>query len=167
MRVLHCDLQGQPSPGLVSSHLHALCHNASLEQVVVLVKQGEGWIEMKEREMLGELVLGSTSERLRKIVLFPLRGICGGGLRSLVKAAKTRNICINIGLGNQRPVKTETNRRTANDQFTLLSSQGDGANFAQFGDFLEKKVSEYEGQFWNDPDWFYGGIWPEQGLEMD
>merc|ERR1712110_1245291 len=152
----------KPTQGLVSSHLHALCHNASLEQVVVLVKQGEGWIEMK-----GELVLGSTSERLRKIVLFPLRGICGGGLRSLVKAAKTRNICINIGLGNQRPVKTETNRRTANDQFTLLSSQSDGANFAQFGDFLEKKVSEYEGQFWNDPDWFYGGIWPEQGLEMD
>ena len=93
--------QGQSSQGLVSSHLHALCHNASLEQVVVLVKQGEGWIEMREREMLGELVLGSTSDHLRKIVLFPLRGICGGGLRSLVKAAKARNICCNIGLGNQ------------------------------------------------------------------
>ena len=153
--------------GLVSSHLHALCHNASLEQVVVLVKQGEGWIEMKEREMLGELVLAASSEHLRKVVLFPLRGICGGGLRGLVRAAKTRNICLNIGLGNQRPVKTETNRRTGNDQFTLLSSQSDGTNFAQFGDFLEKKVSEYEGQFWNDPDWFYGGIWPEPGQEME
>ena len=70
-----------PQQGLVSSHLHALCHNDSLEEVVILVKQGEGWIQMNEREMLGELVLGSTSEHLRKIVLFPLRGICGGGLR--------------------------------------------------------------------------------------
>ena len=109
----------------------------------MLVKQGQGWIEMKEREMLGELVLGCSSDHLRKILLFPLRGICAGGLRGLVRAAKARNICINIGLGNQRPVKTETNRRTGNDQFTLISSsQSDRANFAQFGDFLQKKVSE-------------------------
>ena len=27
-----------------------------------------------------------------------------------MRAAKERNICLNIGLGNQRPVKTETNR---------------------------------------------------------
>ena len=133
------------------------------------MKQGEGWIQMNEREMLGELVLGSTSDYLRKIVLFPLRGICGGGLRSLVQAAKQRNICLNIGLGNQRPVKTETNRRTTNDQFTLLSADPDREKdyFSEFGEFLNRKVLEYEGQFWNDPDWFYGGIWPEQGLEMN
>ena len=111
--------------------------------------------------MLGELVLSSSSEHLRKvisilniattfvrvivniscldkIVLFPIRGICGGGLRSLVRAAKEKNICLNIGIGknlsfvykddvnifvpgNQRPVKTETNRRTATDEFTLVS----------------------------------------------
>lgn len=82
-----------------------------------------------------------------------------------MRAAKERNICLNIGLGNQRPVKTETNRRTANDQFTLLSEERD--HFSQFGEFLDKKVAEYEGQFWNDPDWFYAGIWPEQGLELD
>jgi len=158
---------GGAQQSLVSSHLHSLCHNNSLEEVIILVKQGEGWIQMEEREMLGELVLGSTSDHLRKIVLFPLRGICGGGLRSLVKAAKERNICLNIGLGNQRPVKTETNRRTANDQFTLLSSSAGPDYFSEFGEFLNKKVSEYEGQFWNDPDWFYGGIWPEHGLELD
>ena len=83
------------------------------------------------------------SQRQPGAGLFPLRGICAGGLRGLVRAAKARNICINIGLGNQRPVKTETNRRTGNDQFTLISSsQSDRANFAQFGDFLQKKVSE-------------------------
>ena len=71
-------------------------------------------------------------------MLFPIRGICGGGLRSLVRAAKEKNICLNIGIGknlsfvykydvnifvpgNQRPVKTETNRRTATDEFTLVS----------------------------------------------
>ena len=32
-------------------------------------------------------------------MLFPIRGICGGGLRSLVRAAKERNICLNIGIG--------------------------------------------------------------------
>ena len=49
-----------------------------------------------------------------------------------------KNICLNIGIGknlsfvykddvnifvpgNQRPVKTETNRRTATDEFTLVS----------------------------------------------
>ena len=117
--------------------------------------------QIDDREMLGELVLSSSSEHLRKvisilniattfvrvivniscldkIVLFPIRGICGGGLRSLVRAAKEKNICLNIGIGknlsfvykddvnifvpgNQRPVKTETNRRTATDEFTLVS----------------------------------------------
>ena len=71
-------------------------------------------------------------------MLFPIRGICGGGLRSLVRAAKERNICLNIGIGtlgstkkirfifylkgNQRPVKTETNRRTGIDEFVLVSN---------------------------------------------
>lgn len=132
----------------------------------MLIKVGEGWIQVDDREMLGELVLGSTSESLRKIVLFPIRGICGGGLRSLVRAAKERNICLNIGIGNQRPVKTETNRRTATDEFTL--SNGNCQDyFSEFGDFLDRKISEFEGQFWNDPDWFFGGVWPEQGFEAD
>ena len=118
--------------------------------------------------MLGELVLGSTSEHLRKIVLFPIRGICGGGLRSLVRAAKEKNICLNIGIGNQRPVKTETNRRTATDNFTLISDEDRTQNyFSEFGEFLDKKISEFEGQFWNDPDWFYGGMWPETGVDLD
>lgn len=116
--------------------------------------------------MLGELVLGSTSESLRKIVLFPIRGICGGGLRSLVRAAKERNICLNIGIGNQRPVKTETNRRTATDEFTL-SDEKCQDYFSEFGDFLDRKISEFEGQFWNDPDWFFGGVWPEQGFDAE
>ena len=73
-----------------------------------------------------------------QIVLFPIRGLCGGALRTLVRAAKERNICLNIGIGlenveietmimmiifsigNQRPVKTETNKRTATDDFTLV-----------------------------------------------
>ena len=37
--------------------------------------------------------------------------------------------------------------------------------FTEFGDFLGKKISEFEGQFWNDPDWFYGGMWPETGMD--
>jgi len=159
---------GPPTQGMVASHLHSLCHNNSLVECVVLVKVGEGWIQIDDREMLGELVLGSSSDNLRKIVLFPIRGICGGGLRSLVRAAKERNICLNIGIGNQRPVKTETNRRTATDAFTLLGEdEEDGCQnmFSQFTSFLEKKVSEFEGQFWNDPDWFYGGVWPEQNVE--
>ena len=39
--------------------------------------------------------------------------------------------------------------------------------FKTFGDFLDRKVSEFGGQFWNDPDWFYGNIWPEAGVESD
>ena len=83
-------------------------------QLIVVVGQ------IDDREMLGELVLSSSSEHLRKvisclkhcyicvivniscldkIVLFPIRGICGGGLRSLVRAAKEKNICLNIGIG--------------------------------------------------------------------
>jgi len=155
-----------PTQGMVASHLHSLCHNSSLVQCIVLIKVGEGWLQVDDREMLGELVLGSTSENLRKIVLFPIRGICGGGLRSLVRAAKERNICLNIGIGNQRPVKTETNRRTATDEFTLSGSDSQDY-FMEFGDFLDRKISEFEGQFWNDPDWFFGGIWPEQGFETE
>jgi len=68
--------------------------------------------------------------------------------------------------GNQRPVKTETNRRTAIDEFVLMSTTTQDY-FSEFGDFLKKKISEYEGQFWNDPDWFYGAIWPEQGMELE
>ena len=69
--------------------------------------------------------------------MFPIRGLCGGALRTLVRAAKERNICLNIGIGeqnhkeevkyimmfstgNQRPVKTETNKRTGTDDFTLV-----------------------------------------------
>ena len=36
-----------PQHGLVSSHLHSLCHNSSLIQVTVLVKAGEGWIQVR------------------------------------------------------------------------------------------------------------------------
>jgi len=155
-----------PTQGMVASHLHSLCHNSALVQCIVLIKVGEGWIQVDDREMLGELVLGSTSETLRKIVLFPIRGICGGGLRSLVRAAKERNICLNIGIGNQRPVKTETNRRTATDEFTLSDGMCKDY-FSEFGDFLDRKISEFEGQFWNDPDWFFGGVWPEQGFDAE
>jgi len=151
-----------PSQGMAASHLHSLCHNTNLVSAVALVKVGEGWIQVEDREVVGELVLGSHSEHLRKLVLFPIRGICGGGLRSLVRAAKERNVCINIGIGNQRPVKTETNRRTGTDEFTLAGEDTQDY-FNQFGDFLDKKISEFEGQFWNDPDWFYGGIWHEFG----
>jgi len=59
-------------------------------------------------------------------------------------------------------VKTETNRRTGTDEFTLAGEETQDY-FNQFGDFLDKKISEFEGQFWNDPDWFYGGIWHEFG----
>ena len=148
--------------------------------------------------MLGELVLGSSSEKLRKvqffiyneellvfltnckalvqiqtlpiplqIVLFPIRGVCGGGLRSLVRTAKEKNICLNIGLGNQRPVKTETNRRTATDEFTLVAAEDNQNFFTGFGKFIDRKILEFEGQFWNDPDWFYGGMWPDQGIDID
>ena len=101
-----------------------------------------------------------------QIVLFPIRGVCGGGLRSLVRAAKEKNICLNIGLGNQRPVKTETNRRTATDEFTLVAENNQNF-FSCFGKFIDQKILEFEGQFWNDPDWFYGGMWPEQGIDTD
>ena len=37
----------------------------------------------------------------------------------------------------------------------------------EFGDFLDRKISEFEGQFWNDPDWFFGGVWPEQGFDTE
>jgi len=157
-----------PQQGMVASHLHSLCHNPSLVQCTVLVKVGEGWIQIDDRDMLGELVLGSSSENLRKIVLFPIRGICGNGLRSLVRAAREKNICLNIGIGNQRPVKTETNRRTSTDEFSLLGVDNSCQDyFNDFGAFLEKKISEFEGQFWNDPDWFFGGIWPEQGFDPE
>ena len=73
-----------PQQGMVASHLHSLCHNPSLVQCTVLIKVGEGWIQIDDRDMLGELVLGSSSETLRKIVLFPIRGICGNGLRRSV-----------------------------------------------------------------------------------
>ena len=39
--------------------------------------------------------------------------------------------------------------------------------FSEFGDFLDRKISEFEGQFWNDPDWFFGGVWPEQGFDAE
>jgi len=156
-----------PQHGLVASHLHSLCHNPHLVQCSVLVKVGEGWIQVDDRNMLGELVLGSSSEKLRKIVLFPIRGVCGGGLRSLVRTAKEKNICLNIGLGNQRPVKTETNRRTATDEFTLVAAEDNQNFFTGFGKFIDRKILEFEGQFWNDPDWFYGGMWPEQGIDTD
>lgn len=155
-----------PTIGMDASHLHSLCHAPNLTECVVLVKQGEGWIQIDDRETLGELVLGVGSEKLRKIVLFPVKGVCGGGLRSLVRAAKEGNICLNIGIGNQRPVKTEINRRTATDEFTLIESD-DQNLFKQFGEFLDRKVSEFGGQFWNDPDWFYGNIWPESVSEVD
>ena len=85
-------------------------------------------------------------------------------------------------------MKTETNRRTGTDEFTLAGEETQVGirimllclpfssqhllictksilqdYFNQFGDFLDKKISEFEGQFWNDPDWFYGGIWHEFG----
>ena len=102
-----------------------------------------------------------------QIVLFPIRGVCGGGLRSLVRTAKDKNICLNIGLGNQRPVKTETNRRTATDEFTLVAAEDNQNFFTGFGKFIDRKILEFEGQFWNDPDWFYGGMWPDQGIDID
>ena len=103
---------------------------------------------------------------------------------SLVRAAREKNICLNIGIGNQRPVKTETNRffieyfafqkkkspcrRTSTDEFALLGVDNNCQDyFNDFGAFLEKKISEFEGQFWNDPDWFFGGVWPEAGFDPD
>ena len=35
-----------PQHGLVASHLHSLCHNSNLVTVTVLVKVGEGWIQV-------------------------------------------------------------------------------------------------------------------------
>ena len=52
---------------MVASHLHSLCHNSRLVQAIVLVKVGEGWIQIDDREMLGGLVLGAVSEHLRKV----------------------------------------------------------------------------------------------------
>jgi len=161
-----CGTPQPPPVGMDASHLHSLCHAPNLTECVVLIKTGEGWIQIDDRETLGELVLGVGSEKLRKIVLFPVRGVCGGGMRTLVRAAKEANICLNIGIGNQRPVKTEINRRTAIDEFTLVDSD-DQNLFKLFGEFLDRKVSEFGGQFWNDPDWFYGNIWPEPGQEVD
>ena len=73
-----------PQQGMVASHLHSLCHNTSLVQCTVLVKVGEEWIQIDGRDLLGELVLGSGSETLRKIVLYPICGICGNGLRRFI-----------------------------------------------------------------------------------
>jgi hypothetical protein len=73
-----------PQQGMIASHLHSLCHNPSLVECIVLVKVsascglgagtdrqdmqvGEGWIQVDDRDMLGELVLGSSSETLRKV----------------------------------------------------------------------------------------------------
>ena len=102
-----------------------------------------------------------------------------------MRAAREKNICLNIGIGNQRPVKTETNRseplkcivlhknsqsdrRTSTDEFALLGVDNSCQDyFNDFGAFLDKKISEFEGQFWNDPDWFFGGIWPEQGFDPE
>ena len=101
-----------------------------------------------------------------------------------MRAAREKNICLNIGIGNQRPVKTETNRseqlkcivlhfspsnrRTSTDEFALMGVDNSCQDyFNDFGAFLEKKISEFEGQFWNDPDWFFGGIWPEQGFDPE
>ena len=36
-----------PQHGMVASHLHAVCHNPALVQCIVLVKVGEGWIQVK------------------------------------------------------------------------------------------------------------------------
>ena len=57
-----------PQHGMVASHLHSLCHNSSLVEAIVLVKVGEGWIQIDDREMLGELVLSSASQHLRKVI---------------------------------------------------------------------------------------------------
>ena len=73
-----------PQQGMVASHLHSLCHNTSLVQCTVLVKVGEEWIHIDGRDLLGELVLGSGSETLRKIVLNPICGIRGNGLRRFI-----------------------------------------------------------------------------------
>jgi len=155
-----------PTEGLVTGHLHALCHNPGVVECIVLVKAGEGWLQVDDRDMLGELVLGAASPNLRKIVLFPVRGVCGNGLRSLVRAARQQNICLNIGVGNQRPVKTETNRRVGTDEFTLAEGEEEPRDtFADFGRFLASKVAEFEGQFWNDPVWFYSGVWPDSEPE--
>ena len=36
-----------PTQGMVASHLHSLCHNSSLVQCIVLIKVGEGWIQVE------------------------------------------------------------------------------------------------------------------------
>ena len=60
------------------------------------------------------------------------------------------------------------NRRTSTDEFALLGVDNSCQDyFNDFGAFLDKKISEFEGQFWNDPDWFFGGIWPEQGFDPE
>ena len=193
-----------PQQGMVASHLHSLCHNPSLVQCTVLVKVGEGWIQIDDRDMLGELVLGSSSETLRKIVLFPIRGICGNGLRrfilpfthlrfeisnnlspslvlsvllarrifvsTLASATKGRSRRRRIGK-DKKNSSLETffcNRRTSTDEFALLGLDNSCQDyFNDFGSFLDKKISEFEGQFWNDPDWFFGGVWPEPGFDPD
>ena len=45
-----------PQHGMVASHLHAVCHNPALVQCIVLVKVGEGWIQVKLTK------LGQTNE---------------------------------------------------------------------------------------------------------
>ena len=66
---------------MVASHLHSLCHNSHLVECIVLIKVrqllllllllllqvGEGWLQVDDKDMLGELVLGSSSEALRKV----------------------------------------------------------------------------------------------------
>ena len=69
-------------------------------------------------------------------------------------------------MGNQRPVKTETNRRVGTDEFALAEEEEEPRDtFGDFGRFLASKVAEFEGQFWNDPDWFYSGVWPDSEPE--
>ena len=38
--------QAPEGQGLEASHLHSLCHNSSLVKCVVLVKAGNGWIQV-------------------------------------------------------------------------------------------------------------------------
>ena len=56
-----------PQQGMVASHMHSLCHNPSVVEIIVLVKVGEGYIQIEDRDMLAEMVLSSTSDQLRKV----------------------------------------------------------------------------------------------------
>ena len=78
---------------------------------------------------------------------------------------KTKDFLFNIIVFHQ---KYFINRRTSTDEFALLGVDNSCQDyFNDFGAFLDKKISEFEGQFWNDPDWFFGGIWPEQGFDPE